>query len=225
VKKGYVITLDGPAGAGKSTVAKELARKLCYTYLDTGALYRALAYKMVQEGVSSEDTEKFNEFCHRTRIKLENTECKMRVFVDDEEVTDKIRTEKIGSIASRVSAIPIVREILFHVQRDAGKDGSIIAEGRDMGTVIFPDAEFKFFLEADVDERVRRRCRELLEKGDPTEYEQIEDDLINRDKQDRERKISPLIPSDNAVVIDSTHMTVSDVVGKIISIVRLQSCI
>jgi CMP/dCMP kinase len=221
--KRYIVTLDGPAGAGKSTVAKEVAQKLSYMYLDTGALYRAVAYKMASLGISTDDPEAFEAFCRRIRIRLENADNRLRVVVDDEDVTDKIRTEEVGITASRISAIPLVREILYDVQRNAGKKGGIVAEGRDMGTVIFPDAAYKFFLDAAVGERAQRRYKELTAKGDHTEYKEIENALMKRDRQDRERKISPLIPPDDAVIIDSTHMTVSDVVGKIISIIGSQS--
>lgn len=220
VTKKYTITLDGPAGAGKSTVAKELAKKLSYIYLDTGALYRAIAYKVIQESVSSENPDQFQTFCNQLRIRLVNVDGNMKVLVDDEDVTDKIRTEKVGILASRISAVRIVREILLPVQREAGRSGGIIAEGRDMGTVIFPDADFKFFLEADVEERVRRRYEELKMRGDPITYDEVKRDLILRDRQDRERQIAPLIPSDDAVVIDCTHMAVDEVVDHVMTRVR-----
>jgi CMP/dCMP kinase len=223
MEKGQVITIDGPASAGKSTVGKILSKKLSYIYLDTGALYRAVAYKMVQEGNTTDDICKFSEFCRNIQIKLKKIKSSMRVILDNEDITDKIRTEEIGLLASRVSAFPCVRETLYHVQREAGREGSIIAEGRDMGTVIFPDAKIKFFLEASVKERAHRRYKELIIRGDKIDYQEVERDLIQRDKQDREREISPLIPSDHAVIIDSTNMTISDVVEKMISVIKSQS--
>lgn len=218
--KKYIITLDGPAGAGKSTVAKELSKRLSYIYLDTGALYRAVAFKVIRDGISSDDTAQFSEFCNKVRIRLDNVDGNMRVLVDDKDITDKIRTEKIGIMASKISAIPIVREMLYPVQREAGKNGGIVAEGRDMGTVIFPHAEVKFFLDASVDERALRRYRELSAGGTRIAYEDVKRELIRRDKQDSERQIAPLIPSSEAVIIDCTNMTVMDVVDNIMSFIR-----
>lgn len=220
MRKGQVITIDGPAGAGKSTVGKTLSKRLSYIYLDTGALYRAIAYKMMQEGTTTDDMCRFDDFCRNIRINLKNLKGAMRVILNNEDVTDKIRTEEIGLLASRISAFSCVREILYHVQREAGKDSNIVAEGRDMGTVIFPDAGIKFFLEASVKERAHRRCKELTGRGDDVDYQEVERDLIRRDNQDRQREISPLIPSADAVIIDSTNMTVSDVVEKMISVIK-----
>jgi cytidylate kinase len=219
VKKKYIVTLDGPAGAGKSTVSKELSKKLSYIYLDTGALYRAVAYKIIQERVRAEVTDRFHEFCNNLQIRIQRVDGSMKVSVDGEDVTDKIRTEEIGILASRVSAIPVVRKILYPVQREAGREGGMIAEGRDMGTVIFPDADFKFFLEATVEERVNRRYKELVARGNHIGYEEVKRDLIQRDKQDTERELSPLVPSDDAVIIDCTEMTVSEVVERMMSII------
>ena len=220
MKKGFVITIDGPASAGKSTVAKALSHRLSYIYLDTGALYRAVAYKMIQVGISQENREQLEDLCHHIKINLKNLGGRMRVMVDDEDVTDELRTEEIGLIASKVSAIPLVREILLQVQRESGKNGGIIAEGRDTGTVIFPHADIKFFMDAHVEERVERRYRELLERGKRIDYQEIKRDLIIRDRQDRERNIAPLIPSADAVIIDTTRMSVTDVLETMISVIK-----
>jgi len=220
MRKGQVITIDGPAGAGKSTVGKELSKRLSYIYLDTGALYRAIAYQLRRNNITEDDKDQIKDLCLKININLKNQEGYMRVFVNDEDITDKIRTEDLGLLASKISALPVVRETLFHVQRTAGKNGGIIAEGRDMGTVIFPDADIKFFLDASVKERVRRRYQELTMHGYFVDYQEVERDLIRRDKQDRERKVAPLIPSENAVIIDSTTMTADDVVEKMISIIQ-----
>jgi len=220
MKKGFVITIDGPAGAGKSTVAKALSHRLSYIYLDTGALYRAVAYKMIQVGISQENREQLEDLCPHIKINLKNMRGRMMVMVDDEDVTDQLRTEEIGLIASRVSAIPLVREILLQVQREAGKNGGIIAEGRDTGTVIFPHAEVKFFVDATVEQRVERRYRELLERGDRINYQEIKRDLIRRDRQDRERDIAPLVPSADAVIVDTTRMSVTDVLEAMISVIK-----
>ena len=215
-----MITIDGPAGAGKSTVGKALSRQLSYIYLDTGALYRAVAYKVIQEGITPDNHVRLADLCCRISIHLKNEDGYMKVFVNDEDVTDKIRTEGIGLLASKISAIPTVRNALFLVQREAGKKGGIVAEGRDMGTVIFPDADFKFFLDAGVEERANRRYKELLMRGDHIDFQEIQKDLIQRDRQDREREVAPLVPSENAVVIDSTNMTISGVIDQMISVIQ-----
>jgi cytidylate kinase len=220
MKEGLVITIDGPAGAGKSTVGKALSKHLSYIYLDTGALYRAIAYKIINEAISMDKTDQLAVLCGKIQIKLKNINGSMRVILEDEDVTDKIRTEIIGLLASKISAISFVRDTLFYVQRKAGEDGGIVAEGRDMGTVIFPDADVKFFLEAGVEERIHRRYKELSMSRNDTDYREVERDLIQRDKQDRERKIAPLIPSDDAVIIDCTNMSVVEVVEKMISLIK-----
>jgi cytidylate kinase len=220
MKKRFVITIDGPAGAGKSTVAKTLSHHLSYIYLDTGALYRAVAYKMITVGILNENREQIEDLCSHIKINLKNVRGRMMVMVDDEDVTDKLRTEDIGLIASRVSAIPLVREMLLQVQREAGKNGGIIAEGRDTGTVIFPHADVKFFVDATIEQRVERRYRELLERGDSIDYHEIKRDMIRRDRQDRERNIAPLIPSADAVIVDTTRMSVTDVLETMILVIK-----
>lgn len=220
MKKGLVVTIDGPAGAGKSTVAKALSKHLSCVYLDTGALYRAVAYKMLKEEIFPDNKDRLADLCRMIKIKLINVNNIMRVMLEDEDVTDMIRTEAIGQLASKVSAVSLVRETLFHVQRKAGENGGIVAEGRDMGTVVFPDADIKFFLEASVEERIQRRFKELTEKNNDIDYREVERDLIKRDRQDRERKVAPLIPSEDAVIIDSTNISVSEVVEKMITIIK-----
>ncbi|MBI4633882.1 MAG: (d)CMP kinase [Deltaproteobacteria bacterium] len=218
-KREPVITIDGPSGAGKSTVSRLLAEKLSYMYLDTGALYRALAYKVIKEGLPPGDA-RLSELCARTKICLEEREGGLRVVIDGEDVTEKIRTEEIGLLASKVSGIPAVRKALLSLQREAGAEGGIVAEGRDMGTVVFPDADFKFYLDAEVGERARRRYSELVMKGMAADYGEVEKDIVLRDRQDHERSISPLKVPEGAVIIDSSRVTVNDVVAKIMEIVR-----
>jgi len=212
MEKQLVITVDGPAGVGKSTVSKELAKKISYAYLDTGALYRAIAYKVWKSGLPLNDDKKLSGLCGNAKISLKLVNGDMKIFVDKEDITEKIRTEEIGLLASRVSAVPVVRKALLPIQRDAGKRGGIVAEGRDMGTVVFPDADVKFFLSADLKERTKRRYNQLLEKRISSDYSDIQKGLEKRDCQDTERNISPLKPSVDSIIIDTTYMGIDDVV-------------
>jgi cytidylate kinase len=220
LKKGLLITIDGPAGAGKSTVSRLLANKLSYTYLDTGALYRALAYRCIQEGLSATDEGGIANLCQRTGIVLQNEEGFLKVLADGEDVTDKIRTESISLQASAISAMPPVRAALLSIQREAGKAGGVVAEGRDMGTIVFPEADFKFFLEAGMNERIKRRHRELVIRGDAVQYQNVKKDLMMRDRQDREREIAPLKVPEGAFIVDSTHVSAEGVVETILSVIR-----
>jgi CMP/dCMP kinase len=211
-----IITIDGPAGAGKSTVSKALARKLGYIYLDTGALYRALAYKALKSRVSPDDVSALNSLCSTTAVVLKNIGGQMEVHVDGEDVGDKIRTEEVGLTASKISTFAVVRQCLLQLQREAGARGGIVAEGRDMGSVVFPNADYKFYLDADIEERIRRRHKELLNKGHSSEFTSIQKDMLARDKQDSERKIAPLKPTSGSIIIDSTKLSVSEIVENII---------
>ncbi len=163
-KKKVIITIDGPAGAGKSTVSKILAEKLGYLYLDTGSLYRALAYQALKSETLLDNESALADLCSRTEIKLKNIDGKMKVFLDGMDVAENIRSEEVGVAASKISAYAAVRQCLFHLQRQAGADGKLVAEGRDMGTVVFPHADYKFYLDASMEERTKRRLNELLKK-------------------------------------------------------------
>ncbi len=217
-----VITIDGPAGAGKSTVSKILARKLDYIYLDTGALYRALAYKSLGLKISLDDVSSLADLCFTTNVVLKNMDGRMKVYVDGEDVEDKIRTEEVGLAASKISTFGVVREKLLDLQRDAGAQGGIVAEGRDMGSVVFPNADYKFYLDAKFGERIKRRHKELLDKGAPVKYESIQQDMLARDKQDAQRELAPLKPPDGAIIIDSDNLTVDEVVNKIIYYISIK---
>jgi CMP/dCMP kinase len=219
LKKGLLITIDGPAGSGKSTISKLLAKKLSYLYLDTGALYRAVAYQVTKRGMSAAGEERIADLCGRAKIRLHCVDQAQRVFVDGEDVTEKIRTEPISLLASTLSAMPAVRAALLSIQREFVKDGGVIAEGRDMGTVVFPEADFKFFLEADVGERVRRRYMELVMRGENVDYSSLKKDLLARDRQDRERVIAPLRVAEGAIVIDSTQLNTEAVVNAMLAVV------
>jgi CMP/dCMP kinase len=217
--KKLVITIDGPAGAGKSTVSKALAKRLGYIYLDTGALYRALAYKTLNAKIRFDDNAGIADLCVNTRITLNNIDGQMKVYVDGEDVGDKIRTEEVGLIASQISKLVVVRQSLLCLQREAAKKSGIVAEGRDMGSVVFPNADYKFYLDANFEERIQRRHKELLGKGISSEYQKIKKDMQARDKQDSEREIAPLRPTRDSIVIDSTGMSVAKVVDKILTLI------
>lgn len=220
VKRKAIITIDGPAGAGKSTVSRALAERLSYTYLDTGALYRAFAYKARQECIGAEDDKRLKDMGQKVRMYFRQIDGQQVLFIDDLEITnDLIRTEEISLLASTLSARPCVRQALLAIQRDAGAMGGLIAEGRDMGTVVFPNADFKFFLDAAEGERVQRRYREIGAGSGTENFEQIALGLQMRDKQDREREIAPLRPASNAHIIDSTNMTIEEVLNKIVELI------
>jgi cytidylate kinase len=222
MKKKHVITIDGPAGAGKSTVSKTLARKLNYIYLDTGALYRALAYKTLKLKISLDEVSALANLCSNTAVVLKNIDGQMKVYVDGEDVEEKIRTEEVGLAASKISTFAVVRERLLDLQREAGAEGGIVAEGRDMGSVVFPHADYKFYLDAELEERIKRRHKELLEKGASIEYKSIQKDMFTRDKQDKQREIAPLKASDDAIIIDSDNLSVAEVVEKIIFYISIK---
>ena len=192
MEKKYIITIDGPAGAGKSTVSKILAKKLDYIYLDTGALYRALAYKTLKLKISLDEISTLANLCSSTTVVLKNIDGQMKVSVDGEDVEEKIRTEEVGLAASKISTFAVVRERLLNLQREAGVQGGIVAEGRDMGSVVFPHADYKFYLDAKLEERIKRRYEELLGKGTSAEYKAIQKDMLTRDKQDEQRELAPL---------------------------------
>jgi cytidylate kinase len=215
-----VITIDGPAGAGKSTVSRAVAAELNYLYLDTGALYRALAYKALKTKIDINAPEGLASFCRKTEVELKNIKGKMMVFVDGENVSDKIRTEEIGLAASVISACPVVREKLLVLQKEAGAKGGIVAEGRDMGTVVFPDAEFKFFLDADIEERIKRRTEELYLKNETDGIEAVARDMKARDRQDTSRDAAPLTAARDALIIDSTSLNIPQVVELILKRIR-----
>ena len=217
--KYLVITIDGPAGAGKSTISKALARKLSYVYLDTGALYRAVAYKILEERISPDDKNQISDLCDQVNIQLKNIDGSLKVFIGEDNVTDKIRAEEVGLLASKISAMPVVRKALLSIQRKAGEKGGIVAEGRDMGTVVFPNADYKFYLDAGTEERVRRRHKELIMRGEEADYQKIKKDLVVRDQQDQGREIAPLKASHDAVIIDSTNISIPGVIEKMMQII------
>jgi CMP/dCMP kinase len=215
-----IITIDGPAGAGKSTISKILASRLSFICLDTGALYRAVAYRLKIEGWNGE-TETVGDSCRTLKVSLrKNKAGRVRVIVEGEDVSEKIRTEEIALLASRISALPQIRESLLAIQREFAAAGGIVAEGRDMGTVVFPDADVKFFLDASLEERAKRRYSEMVCKGERVNLSEIEDDLRLRDCQDRGRSIAPLVIPMDAVVVDSSEQTIPQVIDFMISVIE-----
>jgi cytidylate kinase len=215
-----IITIDGPAGAGKSTVGRMLARRLHYFYLDTGAMYRAVAFRAKQEKVDPEDEAALERLCWNLDISFAEDGEEQRVICQGEDVTEKIREPEIGWMASTVSMKRPVRQAMVRLQRQIGAKGRIVAEGRDTGTVVFPRAEYKFFLNAQLGERVRRRHRELRAKGLPVDISEVEKEMKERDDQDSFRELAPLRPAADAHVLDSTELTPEEVVEEILKFIR-----
>jgi len=214
-----IITIDGPAGVGKSSVSKELAHALTYTYLDTGALYRAVAWKVRETVTPLEDTEKLRKLCEEIDISCTATDNGTTVSVDGYDVSDRIRLEDMSALASQVSAVPVVREMLLPIQRRLARHGGVVVEGRDMGTVVFPDADVKFFLTAALTERAKRRHHQLLEKNMEANYADIIREMEIRDSQDTGRNIAPLKPADDAIVMDTTVIEKNTVVRHMLDVI------
>ena len=207
------IAIDGPSGAGKSTIATLVAGKLGYEYVDTGAMYRAVGLKMRTEGVAPEDTEGVSRVLSETDIDFENGV----IYLDGEDVSGKIRTPEISEAASQYSSLPPVREKLVQIQREIGHRKSVVMDGRDIGTNVFPDAQFKIFLTATAEERANRRYKELVLKGMDVNYDDILRDIEKRDYTDTHRALNPLCKAEDAWELDTTHMTIDEVVNAIYS--------
>lgn len=217
--KRLLIAIDGPAGAGKTSVSRELAERLGYTYVDTGALYRAVAVRVDDMGIHSDDDAALEELLAGLTIQYKKRPDGARVLTDNIDVTDRLREPNITMLASAISARPVVREFLLDVQRELGSKKAAVFEGRDMGTVVFPDADVKFFLIADIHERALRRFREL--PADPSlSLEKVEQDMIRRDRNDSTRDVAPLKPAADAVCIDSTQLSIEEVVDEMLGVVH-----
>lgn len=217
--KKIVVAIDGPAGAGKSTIAKLAAEKLGYAYIDTGAMYRSVAWKFLRTGKAFD--EDFISGLSKTMLIDFKPEAKInRVFVDGTEVTDAIRTPEVTAIVSRVAAIGAVREAMVDQQRRMGEAGGVLMDGRDIGTVVFPNAQLKIFLTASVEERARRRYAEMVAKGQQVDLQQLQADIAERDKQDSERAISPLRQAEDALLLDTSDMGISEVTDRILQLVQ-----
>jgi cytidylate kinase len=223
----FTIAIDGPAGSGKSSVARLIASALGYLYLDSGAMYRALALKALTRGVPLDDETQLAKLANETHIELrsptpeqERAGIKNRVFLDGKEVTEEIRTPEVAQAASRLATIAPVRAVLVAEQQRAGAGGGVVMEGRDIGTVVFPNAELKIFLEASPDVRAERRWKEHQEKGEDLSLAQVLEEVRERDKRDRERKVSPLVRAADAVIVDNTAMDVEETARLIVMLAR-----
>lgn len=215
------VAIDGPAGAGKSTIAKAAAAELGYIYVDTGALYRSIALQALKvNSLDSLTDDEIISCLDDIKLELKFTDGSQRVFLNDEDVSEKIRTAEVSMGASRVSAVPEVRKFLFELQKKNAEENNVIMDGRDIGTVVLPDADLKIFLTASAEERASRRYLEMKQKPDCPSYQEILDDIIKRDYDDSHRKISPLKKADDAVEIDTTNMSAEEVIRCITDMTR-----
>lgn len=211
-----VIAIDGPAGAGKSTISKLIAKNLGINYIDTGAMYRAITYKCIKEDIDVNDIQRVVDLCSRTDVDFVDN----YIYLDGQRLNEEIRTLQVSSRVSDVAKIPQVREFLLEKQREIGKRSDVILDGRDVGTHIFPDAKYKFFLDASAQERGRRRYQELIDKGQSVVLEEIIEDIKKRDYIDSTREVAPLVKADDAIEVDTTSMTIDQVVTYISDMVR-----
>jgi cytidylate kinase len=215
-----IITIDGPAGSGKSTVGRLLAKELDYLYLDTGAMYRAAALLAKRRSVDLREGKKLWEMCQELDLRFETVCGSSRLYVRDEDISAAIRTLEMDMLSSEISAIREVRMALTQFQRKMGEKERLVAEGRDMGTVVFPNAEYKFFLIASPDVRVERRYRERVGRGESVSKAELEKELKKRDRQDETRSVAPLVPAKDAIIIDTTSLSPEEVVERMLMRIR-----
>lgn len=216
----FNVAIDGPAGAGKSTIAKRVAREKNYIYVDTGAMYRAMALYLLRLGVSTEDSDKIAKACMQADISIEYQKGEQVVLLNGENVNAFLRTEEVGNMASYSSAVPAVREKLVELQRKLAKTTDVVMDGRDIASVVLPDADVKVYLTASSHTRAKRRYMELIEKGETADLEKIEQDIIERDYRDMHREHSPLVQAEDAVLIDSSNLTIEEVTERILALCR-----
>lgn len=218
----YSIAIDGPAGAGKSTIAKSIAKKLKFIYVDTGAMYRAIGLYFLQNKIEMDETDKINQVCNLVNVSIEYQKGEQQVFLNDENVTSYIRTEEVGKMASACAVNKQIRLKLVELQRNLAARANVIMDGRDIGTYVLPKANLKIYLTASSKERARRRWDELSKKGISCELDEIEKDIIARDEQDKNRDFAPLKQADDAILVDSSELTIEEVIDKIIKIFENQ---
>jgi len=220
-----IVTIDGPSAAGKSSAGKLLARHLGYVYVESGAFYRALGWKVRTQGTDPSDHAALKSLCESSVIEVrrpvsDNVVQEARIVIDDRDVTDELRTPEMSTMAAKISAVPQVREPMLKLQRAMAKGGGVVMEGRDIGTVVFPHADVKFYLDADVKVRGERRYRELLAKGLMVDLQATIDEIVARDRKDMTRTVAPLRKAEDAIAIDSTGLTLEEVVARMVGAVE-----
>jgi cytidylate kinase len=218
--KNIVIAIDGPAGSGKSTVSKIVAKKLGIANLDTGAMYRAITYKLLKLGVSLDDVEEIKHVLQEIKISVEQKDTEFIIFIDGEDVSKKIRSEYISANVNIVASIPEVRKKLREIQRYIGSTTNCVIEGRDITTAVFPDTKYKFYLDAPIEERVRRRFAELKQKGEEVDFDSLKESIARRDKLDQTRGINPLRVAEDAIVINTQNLSAQQVAEVIIEHIK-----
>ena len=217
---GYNVAIDGPAGAGKSTIAKLVAKEKGYIYVDTGAMYRGLAIHFLDKGIQPQETEKVIEVCKDAEVTIAYEDAVQHVYLNGKDISSRLRNEEVGNMASVTSAIPEVRKKLLELQQNLAKTQNVIMDGRDIGTCVLPHADVKVYLTASVETRAKRRYQELQEKGEDCNLEEIAHDIEERDRRDMTREIAPLKQAEDAVLVDSSDMTIAEVVKTIVDLCR-----
>ena len=217
---GYNVAIDGPAGAGKSTIAKLVAKEKGYIYVDTGAMYRGLAIHFLDKGIQPQETEKVIEACKDAEVTIAYEDAVQHVYLNGKDLSSRLRNEEVGNMASVTSAIPEVRKKLLELQQNLAKTQNVIMDGRDIGTCVLPHADVKVYLTASVETRAKRRYQELQEKGEDCNLEEIAHDIEERDRRDMTREIAPLKQAEDAVLVDSSDMTIAEVVKTIVDLCR-----
>ena len=217
---GYNVAIDGPAGAGKSTIAKLVAKEKGFIYVDTGAMYRGLAIHFLNQGIQADETEKVIKACQDAEVTIRYENGIQQVYLNGANITSRLRDVEVGNMASMTSAIPEVRAKLLELQQNLARTQNVIMDGRDIGTCVLPNADVKIFLTASVETRAKRRYEELMAKGVPCNLEEIESDIRERDYRDMTREIAPLKQAEDAVKVDSSYMTIPEVVDKIVELCR-----
>ena len=213
---GINIAIDGPAGAGKSTIAKLVAKEKGFIYVDTGAMYRAIALYLIRNNVALDDSESMVRFASQAEVSIKYVDGQQQVILNGENVNGLIRTEEVSKMASVSSAVPEIRTMLLELQRKLARENDVVMDGRDIGTNILPNAQYKIFLTASAEERANRRYKELVERGEECDYEKIKADIIERDERDSNRATAPLKQAEDAILVDSSNMTIDEVAKTII---------